>query len=99
MTRNTGGAHLEHLVRDKQALMERLKKIEGQVRGLQRMIEEDRYCVDVLVQVAAVKAAMNKVGMALLEGHARGCMQAAVKRGEGDDAVNELMDVLEKFVK
>jgi CsoR family transcriptional regulator, copper-sensing transcriptional repressor len=92
-------SNLEHLVRDKQDLQERLKKIEGQVRGLQRMIEEDRYCVDVLVQVAAVKAALNKVGMALLEGHARGCMQAAVRRGEGDQAVSELMDVLDKFVK
>lgn len=89
----------ESLIRDKQALLDRLKKIEGQVRGLQRMIEEDRYCVDVLVQVAAVKAAMNKVGLSLLEGHARGCMQAATRRGEGDQAVGELMEVLERFVK
>lgn len=87
------------LIRDKQGLMDRLKKIEGQVRGLQRMIEEDRYCVDVLVQVAAVRAALNKVGLALFEGHAKGCMTAAVRRGEGDGAVSELMDVLEKFVK
>lgn len=89
----------ETLVRDKQALVDRLKKIEGQVRGLQRMIEEDRYCVDVLVQVAAVRAALSKVGMALFEGHARGCMQAAVRRGEGDQSVSELMEVLDKFVK
>ncbi len=87
------------LVRDKQGIQDRLKKIEGQVRGLQRMVEEDRYCVDVLVQVAAAKAALNKVGLALLEGHARGCMQAAVRRGEGDEAVSELMDVLERFIK
>lgn len=88
-----------YVVRDKQGLQDRLKKIEGQVRGLQRMIEEDRYCVDVLVQVAAVRAALNKVGMALFEGHARGCMQAAVRRGEGDQSVSELMEVLEKFVR
>jgi DNA-binding FrmR family transcriptional regulator len=87
------------VVRDKQQILERLKKIEGQVRGLQRMVEEDRYCVDVLIQVAAVKAALNKVGLALLEGHAKGCMQAAVRRGEGDEAVTELMDVLERFIK
>lgn len=91
--------HPEDLVRDKQALLDRLKKIEGQVRGLQRMIDEDRYCVDVLVQVAAVKAAMNRVGMALFEGHARGCMRAAARRGEGDQSVAELMDVLEKFMR
>lgn len=87
------------LVRDKQGIQDRLKKIEGQVRGLQRMVEEDRYCVDILVQVAAAKAALNKVGLALMEGHARGCMQAAVRRGEGDEAVSELMDVLERFIK
>lgn len=87
------------LVRDKQQILDRLKKIEGQVRGLQRMVEEDRYCVDVLVQVAAAKAALNKVGLALMEGHAKGCMQAAVRRGEGNEAVAELMDVLERFIK
>lgn len=87
------------VVRDKQALLDRLKKIEGQVRGIQRMVDEDRYCVDILVQVAAIKAALNKVGLALMEGHARGCMQAAVRRGEGDEAVSELMDVLERFIK
>lgn len=93
------GADIAPLVRDKQGILDRLKKIEGQVRGVQRMVDEDRYCVDILIQVAAVKAALNKVGMALLEGHARGCMQAAVRRGEGDDAVNEMMDVLERFIK
>jgi CsoR family transcriptional regulator, copper-sensing transcriptional repressor len=87
------------IVRDKQDLTDRLKKIEGQIRGVQRMVEEDRYCVDILIQVAAVRAALNKVGMALMEGHARGCMQAAVRRGEGDEAVAELMDVLERFIK
>lgn len=91
--------HMEDLVRDKQGLLDRLKKIEGQVRGLQRMIDEDRYCVDVLVQVAAVRAALNKVGMSLFEGHARGCMAAAAKRGEGDAAAAELMEVLAQFVK
>jgi DNA-binding FrmR family transcriptional regulator len=95
----TGHDHKEHLVRDKEDLLSRLRRIEGQVRGLQRMLEEDRYCVDVLVQVAAVRAALGKVSLSLFEGHARGCMQAAVKRGEGDEAARELMDVLEKFMK
>jgi len=91
--------HAAHLVRDKQDLLERLRKIEGQVRGLQRMIEEDRYCVDVLVQLAAVRAALNKVGLALLEGHAKGCMAAAARRGETEQSVAELMAVLEKLLK
>ncbi|OTA40581.1 MAG: BCR family protein, partial [Symbiobacterium thermophilum] len=56
------------LVRDKEGILARLKKIEGQVRGLQRMVEEDRYCVDILNQLAAVEAALNRVGLMLLEG-------------------------------
>lgn len=94
--------HHQHegiLLRDKADLLGRLKKIEGQVRGLARMVEEDRYCVDILVQLAAARAALNQVGMALLEGHTRGCVTAAIRRGEGDPSVQELMTVLERFVK
>lgn len=86
-------------LRDKGDLLQRLRKIEGQVRGLQRMVDEDRYCVDVLVQVAAVRAALNKVALSLLESHTRGCVAAAVRRGEGEDAVAELMAVLDKLMK
>jgi CsoR family transcriptional regulator, copper-sensing transcriptional repressor len=91
--------HPEDMIRDKQNLLDRLKKIEGQVRGISRMVEEDRYCVDILTQVAAVRAALSRVGLSLMEGHARGCMSAAVRRGEGNEAVQELMVVLEKFMK
>lgn len=91
--------HKQYVVRDKQGILERLRKIEGQIRGLQRMVEEDRYCVDILVQVAAARAALNKVGLALLEGHARGCMVEAARRGEGEQSVAELMEVLEKFMR
>lgn len=85
--------------RENQDLLDRLKKIEGQVRGLQRMINEGRYCVDILTQVAAVKAGLNKVGLALLESHTRGCVASAIKHDQGDPAVEELMDVLSKFVR
>ena len=85
--------------RENQDLLDRLRKIEGQVRGLQRMIEESRYCVDILTQVAAVKAGLNKVGLALIESHTRGCVSSAIKLDQGEPAVQELMDVLSKFVK
>ncbi len=84
---------------DKQGLMRRLRRIEGQIRGVQRMIEEDRYCVDILIQLAAVRAAIDKVGLALIEDHTRGCVRDAVINNRGDEAIDELMDVLAQFLK
>lgn len=84
---------------ERQKLVNRLKRIEGQVRGIQRMIEDDRYCVDVLVQVSAVSAALKKVGFTLLEDHTRGCVSQAVSEGEGDEAIEELMKVIQQFSK
>lgn len=90
---------MAYYTRNKPELLERLRKIEGQVRGVQRMIEEDRYCVDVLVQIAAIRAGLNKVGMSLLESHTRGCVTAAIKADQGDEAIEELLQVLLKFIK
>lgn len=85
----------------KEDLSKRLRRIEGQVRGIQRMVEEDKYCVDVLVQVAAVRAALYKVGFNILENHAHGCVLKAVRseEGEGNQAIDELLDVVFKFTK
>lgn len=80
-------------------LQNRLRRIEGQVRGIQKMIEEDRYCVDILIQIAAVKSAVNNVGLSLLEKHTHGCVTNAVKTGDADAAIDELMDVIKKFSK
>ncbi len=82
---------------DKKELTTRLRRIEGQVRGLQRMIEEDKYCVDILHQINAVQGGLKKVGLKILDKHVHGCVQRAVKEEEGDDVINELMEVLEKF--
>jgi DNA-binding FrmR family transcriptional regulator len=85
----------------KDKLLKRLRRMEGQVRGVQRMIEEDRYCVDILYQLAAIKAATNKIGLELLEDHTRGCVTRAVKEREddGDSHVEELMEVIRAFTK
>ena len=83
--------------RDNSALLGRLRKIEGQVRGVQRMLEDDRYCVDVLVQLAAIRSAVSAVGQSLLEGHVRGCVAAALRSGDGDHAVTELLEVIAQF--
>lgn len=84
---------------DRQALLRRLRKIEGQVRGIQRMLEEDRYCVDVLVQIGAVKAAIDQVALNLLQDHTRGCVQDAVLGGRGDEAIEELLGILRKYLR
>ena len=81
----------------KPRLVARLNRIEGQVRGITRMIEDDRYCVDILTQVAAIKSALDGVAMQLLENHTHGCVARALRDGDGDAAIAELMDVMKKL--
>lgn len=80
-------------------VLRRLSRIEGQVRGLARMVEEDKYCVDIMIQVAAAKSALNKVGLIVMEGHAHGCLAEAIRRGESEKAVDELMEVIRQYAK
>jgi CsoR family transcriptional regulator, copper-sensing transcriptional repressor len=85
--------------KEKAQLLNRLKRIEGQVRGIQKMIEDDRYCVDILVQLTAINAALKKVGLHLLERHTRHCVRDAIEAGSGEEAIEELMKVFEQFSK
>jgi CsoR family transcriptional regulator, copper-sensing transcriptional repressor len=84
---------------DKQLVLNRLKRIEGQVRGIQKMVEDDRYCVDILVQMSAINAALKKVGFQLMEKHTHHCVANAVKEGNGDASIDELMKVIQQFSK
>lgn len=84
---------------EKQAVINRLKRIEGQVRGIQKMVEEDRYCADILVQISAINAALKKVGFTVAERHTKHCVSHAVKAGEGTEAIEELMEILKQFAK
>lgn len=83
----------------KQQLLNRLKRVEGQVRGIHQMVENDRYCVDVLHQISAVQSAMNKVSLALLEDHTKHCVANAIKGQDGDHAIKELMAVMKTMTK
>ncbi|MDA7027433.1 metal-sensing transcriptional repressor [Bacillus sp. CLL-7-23] len=85
--------------KEKEKMKNRLKRIEGQVRGIQNMIENDRYCIDILVQISAVQAAMQKVAFNLLENHTHHCVASAIKSGEGKEAIEELLDVFKRFSK
>jgi DNA-binding FrmR family transcriptional regulator len=86
---------------DPKPILNRLRRIEGQVRGLERMVEEDAYCVDVLTQVAAVQTALEQVAVKVLEGHVRGCVATAVAKGgaEGEAKLDELMLAIGRFTR
>jgi DNA-binding FrmR family transcriptional regulator len=84
---------------DKDDLLMRLRRIEGQVRGLARMVEDDKYCVDVLTQISAVSSALDRVALRMLDDHIRGCVADAVSTGDGSEKVEELVGVVERFLK
>ena len=84
-------------VEDAKALAARVNRIEGQIRGIGRMIGEDRYCVDVLTQVAAVRSALDALGMKLLEHHLHGCVAHAIESGDGAHAIDEALVVIRKL--
>ena len=82
--------------KDKAQLVRRLSRIEGQVRGIARMIEREEYCVDILQQTAALRAAIDAVSILVLEDHVQGCVRTAAERGEADQYVDEVIDVVRR---
>jgi DNA-binding FrmR family transcriptional regulator len=84
---------------NKNKVLARLRRIEGQVRGLTKMVEEERYCIDVLTQVAAAKAALESVSVALLEDHMHHCVADAIKAGDGTEKVREVSAAIERLVR
>jgi DNA-binding FrmR family transcriptional regulator len=87
---------------DKDKVLARLRRIEGQVRGLQRMVESDTYCIDVLTQVAAVTKALQGVGLQLLDEHLRHCVAGAATQGTGpntDELVDEATRAVERLLR
>ena len=83
---------------NKRLLINRLNRIEGQVRGLRRMVEENAYCPDILTQAAAAQAALQAFGQQLLEAHIRTCVATDLAAGQ-NETIDELMDTLRKFMK
>jgi CsoR family transcriptional regulator, copper-sensing transcriptional repressor len=86
----------------KAALTKRLHRIEGQVRGIERMVEDDRYCIDILTQIAAVSTALEALGQKLLDDHVRHCVAAALASGDVDAATEkteELLRAVQRFTK
>jgi DNA-binding FrmR family transcriptional regulator len=83
----------------KEGLLKRLRRIEGQTRGLQKMVEEDRYCIDVLTQISAVQAALDKVALGLLDDHVHHCVVEGHGPGSSSELTHELMDAVGRLVR
>ena len=77
----------------------RLRKIEGQIQGIQRMLESRRYCIDVLQQIAAARRALDEVALQIMRGHISACVADAIRHEDGAEKVEELMRALHRFVK
>jgi CsoR family transcriptional regulator, copper-sensing transcriptional repressor len=95
-----GSTHGYIKAKDKELLQNRLRRIEGQVRGVQRMVEEEAYCVDVLTQISSVVSALEKVGTILLKDHVEHCVRESIEKGEdADEKIEELTTAVERFLR
>jgi len=84
---------------NKKELIRRIRRIEGQVRGVGRMIEENRYCVDILAQIAAARSALGSLSLSLLRTHTAGCVAKAIASGGGQESIDELMEVFKALAR
>ena len=91
-------SHPPGYLEDKEAILKRLARIEGQVRGIARMVEDDRYCIDVLTQIGAVQAALDKVALGLLDDHARHCVVGGPD-AKKEERTEELMGAVGRLLR
>jgi len=85
--------------KDKPSLLTRMKKIEGQAKGIQRMIKEERYCIDIVQQLTALSAAIDEVSLVILENHIEGCVADAIREEHGEGHIKELMGTIRKAIR
>ena len=83
----------------KDQLVNRLRRLEGQVRGVERMVEDDRYCIEIITQISAIQAALDKVALGLLDQHARHCVVQGRAEGRPDDLTDELMGAVGRLMR
>ena len=94
--------HGHGYAKEKDALVKRLHRIEGQVRGIERMVEDDRYCIDVLTQISAVNTALESLALKILDEHVRHCVAGALSSGDEEDAhekTEELLEAVQRFAR
>ena len=83
---------------EKVKLVKSLRRVEGQIRGIQNMLDDERYCIDILIQIQAARAALTTIGLNLLEMHAKGCVVQAVQHGD-TQIIDELLETIKKFTR
>ena len=94
--------HVHGYTKDKDAVIKRLHRIEGQVRGIEKMVEDDRYCIDVLTQIGAVNTALESLAFKILDEHVRHCVAGALSSGDDDEATiktEELLQAVQRFAR
>jgi len=84
---------------NKEKITTRLRRIEGQTRGLQRMVEQNKYCVDIMTQISSVQAALEQVSLLLMEDHMRHCVTEAIQQGNGEEKIKEVLSVIKHYTK
>ena len=84
---------------ERKKAIQNLKIARGQIEGIIKMIEDERYCIDILTQISAIRSAINKVGSIILENHIKGCVVNSIKEDNSEESIEELMKTIDKFIK
>jgi DNA-binding FrmR family transcriptional regulator len=99
MTKREDVAEHYHYTLEKQPLMVRMRRIEGQAKGIEKMIEEERYCIDIVQQLTALSSAADEVALIILKNHIEGCVTDAIREKRGDDYIKELIATIHTAMK
>jgi DNA-binding FrmR family transcriptional regulator len=99
MTMTKATAHQHSYEADKDLLLKRMRRIEGQAKGIQKMLEEGRYCIDIVQQLNAISSAADEVSLRILQDHIEGCVTDAIREEHGDEYIQELMATIRKAMK
>ena len=99
MANKKDGAGHYHHTEENEAIMTRMRRIGGQAKGIEKMIEEDRYCIDIVQQINALSSAADEVGLIVLQNHIEGCVTDAIREQRGEDYIKELMATIRKAMK
>ena len=99
MTQAAQHVHQYLYSKDKESLLQRMRRIEGQARGIQKMIEEDRYCPEIIQQLTAISRALKEVSLLLIQDHIEGCVADAIQHDHGQEMIRELVGVIRRTMR